>query len=214
MEALIAVMIASGPEAKRPPHMALALVSDGVLMRQAFGRMMRGLVYTGLALAANAAAAGEVDPGLLTGDMGKLVIEAREVPEAALTDLEDGARGMEEFRGRWVVLNFWATWCAPCREEMPALDRLQALMPEIAVVAVATGPNPVPAIRKFWGEVAIETLTLLRDPNSELARGMGVLGLPVTVVLNPEGAEVARLIGGAEWDSEGAQAVLGALMAE
>ena len=183
-------------------------------MGRAFGKMMRGLVYTGLGLAANAAVAGEVDPGLLTGEMGKLVIEAREVPEVGLTDMADGARGLEEFEGRWVVLNFWATWCAPCREEMPSLDRLQAAMPDLAVVALATGPNPKPAIEKFWGEVGIEQLTLLRDPNSDLARGMGVMGLPVTVVLDPEGQEVARLIGGAEWDSEGAQAVLGALLAE
>lgn len=183
-------------------------------MGRAFGKVMRGLVYTGLALAANAAVAGEVDPALLTGDMGKLVIEAREVPQAGLTDMADGARSLEEFRGRWVVLNFWATWCAPCREEMPSLDRLQAAMPEVAVVAVATGPNPLPAIEKFVGEVGLEKLTLLRDPNGELARPMGVLGLPVTVVLDPEGGEVARLIGGAEWDGEGALAVLKALMAE
>lgn len=183
-------------------------------MGRAFGWVMRGLVYTGLALAANGVAAGEVDPALLTGDMGKLVIEAREVPQVALTDMEEGARGLEEFKGRWVVLNFWATWCAPCREEMPSLDRLQAAMPELAVVAVATGPNPLPAIRKFLDDVPLENMTLLRDPNSELARGMGVLGLPVTVVLTPEGDEVARLIGGAEWDSEGALAVLKALMAE
>jgi thiol-disulfide isomerase/thioredoxin len=174
---------------------------------------MRGLVYTGFLLAAKGAWAGVVDPALLTGDMGKLVIAPREVPEVALSDMDEAVRGLEEFRGRWVVLNFWATWCAPCREEMPSLDRLQAALPEIAVVAVATGPNPKPAIEKFLGEVGLEKLVVLRDPNSALARGMGVLGLPVTLVLDPQGREVARLIGGAQWDSEAAKAVLDALMA-
>lgn len=221
----MAVMIASGPEAKRPPHMVLALAVakvlalaaakelEGVVMGRAFGKVMRNLLYTGLVLAANAATAGSVDPGLLTGDMGKLVIEDRAVPEAVLLDRQDGEHGLVEFKGRWVVLNFWATWCAPCREEMPSLERLQVAMPDLAVVAVATGPNPTPAIDKFVGELGLEKLTLWRDPQAELGRGMGVLGLPVTVIVNPEGQEVARLIGGAEWDAAGAQAVLTALMA-
>ena len=175
---------------------------------------MRNLLYTCLLLAANGVAAGEVDPALLVGDMGKLVFLAREVPEAGVIDMADEAHSLAEFRGRWVVLNFWATWCQPCREEMPALERLQGLMPELAVVAVAVGPNPKPAIEKFVGEVGLDKVTLWRDPQSALARGMGVLGLPVTVIISPDGAEVARLIGGAEWDAPGALAVLTALMAE
>ena len=175
---------------------------------------MRNLLYTCLLLAANGVAAGEVAPDLLVGDMGKLVFTDRAVPEAELVDMADAVHGLEEFRGRWVVLNFWATWCAPCREEMPALDRLQAALPDLAVVVVATGPNPKPAIERFVAEVGLQAVTLWRDPQSVLARGMGVLGLPVTVILSPDGAEVARLIGGAEWDSVGAQAVLSALMAE
>ena len=174
---------------------------------------MRRLLYTGLVLAANAATAGAVDPGLLVGDMGKLVIENRDVPEAMLLDRQDGEHGLAELEGRWVVLNFWATWCAPCREEMPSLERLQALMPDLAVVAVATGPNPLPAIHRFVAELGLEKLTLWRDPQAVLGRGMGVLGLPVTVILNPKGQEVARLIGGAEWDAEATRAVLTALMA-
>lgn len=172
-------------------------------------------LYALFALSANQAAA--ADPSaLLTGPMQKMVLTEppRDLADAPLLTLEDAPASLSEHRGKWVVLNFWATWCAPCREEMPSLDRLQAAMPEIAVVAVATGPNPMPAIEKFLGEVGLEKLTLLRDPNSELARGMGVMGLPVTVVVTPEGGEVARLIGGAEWDSEAAQAVLRALMAE
>jgi hypothetical protein len=96
---------------------------------------------------------------------------------------------------------------------MPSLDRLQAAMPGLAVLPVATGRNSVEAIAKFYGEAGVTSLPVLRDPKSELARNMGVMGLPVTVILNPEGREVARLIGDAEWDSASAQAVLGALLA-
>jgi thiol-disulfide isomerase/thioredoxin len=183
----------------------------------AFGGMMRKLVallYTGLWLGANAAGAGVVDPGLLVGDMAKLVIvEAKVVPKAGLVDRADAPHSLDEFKGKWVVLNFWATWCAPCRTEMPALDRLPGAVPGLVVVTVATGPNPKPAIDRFMAEAGVTAVTVWRDPTSDLAHQMGVFGLPVTVIVSPEGAEVARLIGGAEWDSPGAQAVLAALMA-
>jgi thiol-disulfide isomerase/thioredoxin len=164
-------------------------------------------------LGANPAAADV--KALLDGDMKKLtLLEAPEaVPEAVLLDAEDGAHSLADYKGKWVVLNFWATWCAPCRHEMPSLDRLQAAMPELAVVPVATGRNAVEGIERLFDEVGVKTLPILRDPQSEFARAMHVMGLPVTVIINPEGQEVARLIGDAEWDSDSAKAVLGALVA-
>jgi hypothetical protein len=78
---------------------------------------------------------------------------------------------------------------------------------------VATGRNSVTGIEKFFQEAEIKLLPVLRDPKSELARPMGVMGLPVTVILNPEGQEVARLIGDAEWDSDSAKAIMAALVA-
>ncbi len=171
------------------------------------------MLYTCLALAANAASAGEVDRALLVGDMAKLVLsDPKALPEVGLVDMADAPHTLAEFKGTWVVVNFWATWCVPCRTEMPSLDRLQAAMPGIAVVTVATGPNALPAIGRFMTEAGIVNVTQWRDPASDLAHQVGVLGLPVTLVVSPEGAEVARLIGGAEWDSPEAGAVLTALM--
>ena len=176
-------------------------------MRKAFA-----VLYTALALGANPALA-EVS-ALLTGDMAKLVlVDPAPLPAAALTDMADTPRSLDEFKGKWVVLNFWATWCPPCREEMPSLDRLQAAMPELAVVPVATGRNDKTGIERLWSEAGIVQLQTLRDPQSELARAMGVMSLPVTVIVNPDGAEVARMIGDAKWDSPEAQAVLNAMMA-
>ncbi len=172
-------------------------------------------VYLALGLTANAALAGPGAEALREGDMKKLSFSAapKEVPQVALVDGAGGERSLADWRGQWVVLNFWATWCAPCRHEMPSLDRLRAAMPQIAVVPVATGRNAVEGIMRFYEEAGITRLPVLRDPTSDLAHGMGVFGLPVTVILNPEGQEVARLIGPAEWDSASAQAVLGALEA-
>ncbi len=171
------------------------------------------VLYTALILGANVAAADVA--ALRDGDMKKLAIHTTPtpVPNAVLLDATDGEHALADYNGKWVVLNFWATWCAPCRHEMPSLDRLQAAMPDIAVVPVATGRNSVTGIEKLFTEAGVKTLPILRDPTSELARGMGVMGLPVTVILNPEGQEVARLIGDAEWDSASAKAIMAAFVA-
>ena len=175
-------------------------------------RKLLVVLYTAFLIGANPAVADVA--GLREGDMKKLMLHEAPVavPDVVLLDAEDGQHSLAEYRGKWVVLNFWATWCAPCRREMPSLERLQAAMPEIAVVPVATGRNAVEGIRRFFAEAGVETLPILRDPKSELARAMHVMGLPVTVILDPEGREVARLIGDAEWDSDSAKAVLGALV--
>ncbi len=177
---------------------------------------MRGLllgVYTALILGANAAMA-DVS-ALRTGDMQKLnLVAATDLPDIAVYDQADQPQSLDDLKGTWVVLNFWATWCAPCRHEMPSLSRLQTAMPEIVVLPVATGRNSIEGIEAFYAEAGVFNLPVVRDTRSELSRNMAVLGLPVTVIVNPQGQEVARLIGDAEWDSPEAQAILRAMMAE
>jgi thiol-disulfide isomerase/thioredoxin len=178
-----------------------------------------GVVYTALLIGANTALAGDAATlaGLREGDMRALVVHAEPeaVPQIDLADATGAAVRLSDFGGRVVVLNFWATWCPPCREEMPSLDRLQGAVEGhgVAVLPVATGRNAMPAIHDFFAEAAIERLPVLVDPKSALARAMGVRGLPVTVILGPDGREVARLTGAAEWDSPSAVAILEALAA-
>ena len=176
------------------------------------------VLYTALMFGANA---GHADVAAAdaarAGDMRKLAFHASPVdlPEIGLVDEAETARSLAEYKGQWVVLNFWATWCAPCREEMPSLQALDSAMgSDFSVVTVATGRNSVEGVDKFFAEAAITTLPKLRDPKSELARSMGVLGLPLTVILNPEGQEVARLIGDADWGGADAKAMFAALMAD
>ncbi|SLN64258.1 Thiol:disulfide interchange protein TlpA [Pseudoruegeria aquimaris] len=182
-------------------------------------RLLRSAVlYTALALGANAGFADTAAvEAMRDGDMKKLMFHAEPKPVSAVpfTDPEGGSHALSDYAGKYALVNFWATWCAPCRKEMPSLDRLQAALEGEAfeVVTIATGRNPQPAIDKFFRQAEISNLPVLLDPNMALARETGVLGLPVTILLDPEGREIARLIGDAEWDSESAIAIMRELAA-
>jgi len=182
-------------------------------------RLIRSAVlYTALALGANTALAAPDLAPFLQGDMRKLVLASEPAAplDAVVVDATDAEVPLSDYRGKFVLLNFWATWCAPCRAEMPALDRLQADLggDRFAVVTIATGRNPVPAIKDFFADEGITRLPMLRDPKQALARQMAVLGLPVTVILDPEGREIARMQGDAHWDGPEAKALIAALIAD
>ncbi|SEL39223.1 Thiol-disulfide isomerase or thioredoxin [Roseovarius azorensis] len=180
-------------------------------------RIRQIVLYMALALGANAALADTAAlETLREGDMKKLMFHSTPAP-APLTEYErdDGTTGtLADYRGKHILLNFWATWCAPCRAEMPMLSNLQTDMRSDAfeVVTIATGRNPPPAMKKFLNEIGVDNLPLHRDPKSALARDMGVFGLPITVIIDPEGLEIARLMGDAHWDSDSAKAIVQALI--
>lgn len=172
--------------------------------------------YIAASLGANAASAQDLSD-LQVGYMRGLVIHGE--PTAASTspyiqaDETEGA--LSDYAGQYVLLNFWATWCAPCREEMPSLQSLQNTMggEDFQVVTLATGRNPPQAIRRFFEEEGITTLPQHRDINQQIAREMGIFGLPITVILDPSGQEIARLRGDADWASPEAIAILEAIVA-
>jgi thiol-disulfide isomerase/thioredoxin len=112
--------------------------------------------------------------------------------------------------GRLRLVNLWATWCAPCREEMPALDRLSARLGDrgLKVFAIASGPNRMDDIERFYERAQLTTLAIHRDPASRFAAALGATALPSTFVVGPDGRILARLIGDAQWDAPAVVAVI------
>ncbi|WP_424985890.1 TlpA family protein disulfide reductase [Microbulbifer sp. S227A] len=181
-------------------------------------KLLVGIVYTALALCANIAIADTAAlEGLREGDMKKLVFHADPKPVSELSfTLADGAGdgSLADYRGKYVLLNFWATWCAPCRKEMPMLSALQDTFggDDFEVVTLATGRNSPVGIQKFFDEIGVANLPRHQDPRQAVARDMAVLGLPITVLIDPDGNEIARLQGDADWNSDSARAILAALL--
>ena len=178
-------------------------------------------LYMALLFGANAALAADTAAleALRAGDMKKLVFHAEAKPvsdkEFILAD-GAGTGTLADYRGKYVLLNFWATWCAPCRKEMPMLAELQEEFGGAAfeVVTLATGRNSPARIKAFFDEIGVSTLPRHQDPRQAVARDMAVLGLPITVLIDPEGREIARLQGDAEWNSESAKAIISTLLSD
>jgi thiol-disulfide isomerase/thioredoxin len=182
-------------------------------------KLLLALVYTALTAGANPALAadGDIIRPLLDGDMKKLAVH--DTPTSTSTaafDLADGAgqATLEDYRGKYIVLNFWATWCAPCRKEMPHLSELQTTFggPDFEVLTIATGRNSPEGIAKFFDEIGVTNLPRHQDPKQALASQMAIFGLPITVLIDPEGREIARLRGDADWASDSAKSVIKALI--
>ena len=170
-------------------------------------KLKSALLYTALAIVANGAAAESGDMGGFNPeDLPKLVWHAEPyAPSDVPFMTEDGAEiTLTEYSGKYILVNFWATWCVPCRTEMPSLSALQTEMggDDFEVVTIATGRNPRPAIDRFFDEIGVTNLPKHIDNNMRLARSMRVMGLPVSVILDREGREIARLTGEEHWDQD------------
>ncbi|WP_298258745.1 TlpA disulfide reductase family protein [uncultured Litoreibacter sp.] len=171
------------------------------------------VLYAGLALGANPAVAGtDALFALAKGDLAGLQVhgEPRALPATKFLDAGGNKVGLSAYRGKYVLLNFWALWCAPCVKEMPSLDRLDAKLggAKFEVVTITTGRNARPAVDRFFDEKKLAHLPKLFDPKMTLIRDIGGRGLPFTVLIDPQGREVARMNGDAEWDSPAALAML------
>ena len=178
-------------------------------------RLVSSLLYIAALACANVAAADIAD--LREGDMKKLVVH--EAPKdtssaAFLTGEGDATSTLDAYAGKYTLVNFWATWCAPCRKEMPTLSALQESFggDQFQVVTIATGRNSPEGIAAFFEEEGIANLPHFRDPKQAVAREMAVLGLPITVLLDPQGKEIARLTGDADWNSDSARKIVEELL--
>lgn len=138
------------------------------------------------------------------------------VPDLAFLDMEGDPAKLSDFRGKVVVLNVWATWCQPCREEMPTLDNLQAIFAEepVIVLALSVDRGGPERIRAFLEEIGVERLHVYRDPKMAATRALRIPGLPATLLIDRQGREAGRLLGIAEWDSDETQAIIRGLLTE
>ena len=163
-------------------------------------------LYTALLIGANAAAADITTiEDLRSGSMKKLTFHtaAKAVPAVYFATADGDQKQLSDFQGKVVLLNFWATWCAPCLEEMPSLSNLQKIKGDdnFKVITIATMRNSSKSVDNFFKKMSIENLTRYQDPKGKLARSLKIAGLPLTILLNKDNEEVARFIGDADWSS-------------
>jgi thiol-disulfide isomerase/thioredoxin len=130
----------------------------------------------------------------------------RSMPAVSFRDGNDQAVSLDDFRGRIVLLNLWATWCAPCIDEMPALERLQTALggDAFTVVAVSIDRQGRRLVEPFLQRLNLSRLPVYLDPSGAVARSLGVPGLPTSVLIDRDGRELGRISGTAPWDGEAA----------
>lgn len=165
------------------------------------------VLYTSFLLFANVLSANETKFAKLNnqkfGDMKKMTIanNTTSAPKTIFFDTGGKELTLNDFKGRLTLVNFWATWCAPCRKEMPSLEVLSNQIggDTFQVVTIATMRSSEEAVEKFFNDNNIIGLPKFRDPKGYLARASGVAALPLTILLDRNGNEISRLIGDADW---------------
>lgn len=151
------------------------------------------------------AAGDKLNQGHMTAFVFKKAPEP--LPEVSFTDGAGKAMTLADLKGRKVLLNLWATWCAPCRKEMPALERLQKELgsDKFEVVALSVDRGGIDASKKFLDQIKVTALKLYVDATGRANSTLKAVGLPTTLLIDEQGREIGRLVGPAEWDSEDAK---------
>jgi thiol-disulfide isomerase/thioredoxin len=192
-----------------------AVLAAGVVL---YGTLAPAGKVVGACPSASKALAAKLAP-LAKGEVAAVSIASE--PSQALPlvfERADGSKAsLADFRGRAVLLNLWATWCAPCRAEMPALDRLEAQHggPGFEVVAVNVDTARLERRAAFLDSVGVKALARYADPSGDtfetLRKDGKALGLPVTMLIDKDGCELGAAAGAVKWDSTDAEALVGAL---
>lgn len=182
-------------------------------------RLAAALVIGASAAFGNPAAAGGLTAGqraeiegMRAGPMAKLLVHAEPKDRSALSFQRPGGgdTDVSEFAGQVTVLNLWATWCPPCIHEMPALDRLSKAMEGsgVRIVTLNVERGGLEKAAEFLERNMLHNLQAYADERAAVPRAIGALGLPTTIILDPEGREIARVQGDAAWDESPAPEVL------
>jgi thiol-disulfide isomerase/thioredoxin len=206
-----------------PPRRRFMIPVLGALAVVAAGAVLYGTVAPARKAASDCPAdsaklAARLAP-LAKGELAALQVasEPQRAIEIAFQRDDGGKLTLADFKGRPILLNLWATWCVPCRAEMPALDRLQAAKggPGFEVVAVNVDTAKLERRAAFLDSVGVKSLKRYSDSSGDafetLHKDGKALGLPVTLVIDKDGCEVAAVEGGAKWDSAEAQALVAAM---
>lgn len=132
--------------------------------------------------------------------------EPQPVPDFTFANGSGRRLRLADFRGRVVLLNIWATWCGPCREEMPRLDRLQTERgsPDFTVIALSVDQAPAATVRKFLSEIGIKHLALYIDETGDAAEKLRITGIPATLLIGRDGRALGSMLGAADWASPAA----------
>ena len=151
-------------------------------------------------------------PELLTGSLArfKLAAEPKPLPEFAFTDANDKPLSLADYKGKTVLLNFWATWCGPCIKEMPSLDKLQAELGKdrfLVLPLSLDGPSR-PKVAPFYTDRKLANLGIYFDKGKKVMSALDVSVLPTSILIDGQGRELGRLEGEADWDKPEAIALM------
>ncbi len=140
----------------------------------------------------------------------------RGLPAIGFIDAQGRTLTLADFAGKVVVLSFWASWCLPCRTEMPAFDRLQQKFGDrgLAIVAVSIDFRGLAAVDAFYEQTAINALPRYLDPSREAAKQLGFAGVPSALIVDRRGREAARIEGSINWESARIATLLNRLLDE
>lgn len=154
---------------------------------------------------------------LSVGQMAAFVFKKapEDIPELPFLDKDGKSRTLKEWQGKVLLVNLWATWCAPCRKEMPSLDRLQAELgsDKFEVVAISADKTGIDGAKKFLNQIKVQRLAVYADPTVRIHSGLKAIGMPASLLLDAKGREIGRLVGPAEWDSPEAKTLIKAAIA-
>jgi thiol-disulfide isomerase/thioredoxin len=154
---------------------------------------------------------------LSVGQMAAFVFKKapEELPELPFQDKDGKSRTLKEWQGKVVLVNLWATWCAPCRKEMPSLDRLQAELgsDKFEVVAISADKTGIEGAKNFLDQIKVTNLDAYADPTVRIHSGLKAIGMPASLLIDAKGREIGRLVGPAEWDSAEAKRLIKAAIA-
>ena len=139
-------------------------------------------------------------------DFKNLIIkkEQKKYEDLSFLDVDKKQVNLDDYRGKLVLLNFWASWCAPCKEEMPSLDSLQTNknLNNLQIFPINVGQDNEKKAKDFFEELDIKTLNIYFDTTITLAKKFQLRGIPTTILISKDGYEFARIIGSIDFESQ------------